>query len=239
MKTAIICNQKTEYAIVVPAAFAPVEQTAAEELQLYVKKAFGVELSICKEGESVGKAFYIGHTQYAKAAGILGKSEENWIIKMHDGNIVLTGGVKENDRGIIYAVYHFLEDIVGIRWWSVWEEYVPALTDLSLDSDFYKEGTPFFEHRKVLGFRHNNDFYYDARTRCNVVGDDGLENGVYHESIKSWVVHCLSDVRTMCTRLINTSRGINTLMSILIGLPGAMSKADAFPMRIIVWKTTS
>ncbi len=184
MKTTIICNQKTEYAIVIPAVSAPVEQTAAEELQLYLKKALGAELSICKEGEPVSKAFYIGHTEYAKAAGINGKSEENWIIKLLDENVILTGGVKENDRGIIYAVYHFLEDIVGIRWWSVWEEYVPELNELVLDSELYKEGTPFFEHRKVLGFRHNEDFYYDARTRCNVVGDDGLENGVYHESIK-------------------------------------------------------
>jgi len=184
MKTTIISKQKTDYAIVIPTANAPVEQTAAEELQLYLKKTFGVELQILKESETVGRAFYIGHTEYAQMAGVFGKSVENWIIKMHNGNVILTGGVEENDRGIIYAVYHFLEDIVGIRWWSVWEEYIPELEELSLDSDFYKDGTPFFAHRKVLGFRHNDDFYYDARTRCNVVGDDGLEGGVYHESIK-------------------------------------------------------
>ena len=84
MKTTIICGQKTEYTIVIPAANAPVEQTAAEELQLYLKKALGAELSICGEGAVVGKAFYIGHTEYAKATGIMGKSEENWIIKMHE-----------------------------------------------------------------------------------------------------------------------------------------------------------
>lgn len=184
MKTTIINNQMSEYVIMIPVANAPVEQTAAEELQLYLKKALGVELLICEEGEAAGKAFYIGHTKYAKSVNIFGKSEENWIIKLNEGNVILTGGVKENDRGIIYAVYHFLEDVVGVRWWSVWEDYVPELSELSLDSDFYKEGTPFFEHRKVLGFRQNKDFYYDARTRCNVVGDDGLANGVYHESIK-------------------------------------------------------
>lgn len=184
MKTVIVEQSKTSYTIVIPATPAPVEQTAAEELQLYLKKALGVELSVCKEGEETGKAFYIGHTQYAKSAGVLGKSQENWIIKMQEGNVILTGGVRENDRGIIYAVYHFLEDVVGIRWWSVWEEYVPSLTELSLEPDFSKEGIPFFEHRKVLGFRHIEDFYYEARNRCNVVGDDGLPGGVYHESIK-------------------------------------------------------
>lgn len=184
MKTIIIDDKKTNYAIVIPKNSAPVEQTAAKELQTYLKKVFGTELSICTEDNVSGKAFYIGHTEYAKSAGIIGKSEENWIIKVDNENIVLTGGINENERGIIYSVYHFLEDIVGIRWWSVWEEYVPELSELSLDNDFFKEGTPFFEHRKVLGYRHLTDFYYDARTRCNVVGDDGLENGVYHESIK-------------------------------------------------------
>ena len=180
----VVLSAKAEYAIVIPAIPAPVEQTAAEELQSYLKKALGTQFPICREGEITGKAFYIGHTTFAKAAGILGKSQEHWIIKLQGEDMVLTGGVKENDRGILYAVYHFLEDIVGIRWWSVWEEYVPELTELSLEVGFCKEGKPFFEHRKVLGFRRMKDFYYDARTRGNVVGDDGLAGGVHHPSIK-------------------------------------------------------
>ena len=103
MKTTIISNQASEYVIMIPAVNAPVEQTAAEELQLYLKKALGAEIPICKEGESTAKAFYIGHTEYAKSADVSGKSEENWIIKLNEGNVILTGGVKENDRGIIYA----------------------------------------------------------------------------------------------------------------------------------------
>ena len=184
MKTVFIQNRTSEYAIVIPVSAAPVEQTAAEELRQYLRKALGAELPIRDERDISGKAFYIGHTQYAKAAGVLGKSKENWIIQAVDGNVILTGGVKENDRGILYAIYHFLEEIVGIRWWSVWEEYIPELTELSLEVGFRKEGTPYFEHRKVLGFRQMKDFYYDARTRCNVVGDDGLAGGVYHPSIK-------------------------------------------------------
>ena len=181
---AIVLQKHRPYFIAIPVKAAPVEQTAAEELRQYLRKALGAELPIRNEQDISGKAFYIGHTQYAKAAGVLGKSKENWIIQAVDGNVILTGGVKENDRGILYAVYHFLEDIAGIRWWSVWEEYIPELTELSLEAGFRKEGTPYFEHRKVLGFRHLQDFFYDARTRGNVVGDDGLEGGVYHPSIK-------------------------------------------------------
>ena len=202
MKTTLIADKKTEYVIVIPADSAPVEETAAEELKGYLKKALDVELAIKKEGEAFNKAIYIGHTDYAKAAGVLGKSKENWIIKMVDGNLILTGGEKENDRGIIYSVYHFLEDIVGVRWWNYWEEDVLKLSELSLEDDFCKEGTPAFYYRKPIHYRSFEDFYFDARTRTNVVGDDGLEGGVYHPSIKKlggampmgrpWHVHTLN-----------------------------------------------
>ncbi|MBE7041702.1 MAG: DUF4838 domain-containing protein [Ruminococcaceae bacterium] len=184
MKITLIADKKTEYVIVIPASPAPVEETAAAELQGYLKKALDAELCVKKEGEAVGKAFYIGHTEYAKAAGVCGKSKENWIMKMVDGNLILTGGEKTNDRGIIYAVYHFLEDIVGVRWWNYWEEDVLKLSELSLEDDFYKEGTPTFYYRKPIHYGAFKDFYFDARTRTNVVGDDGLEGGVYHPSIK-------------------------------------------------------
>ncbi|MBQ9797737.1 MAG: DUF4838 domain-containing protein [Clostridia bacterium] len=185
MKITLIRSNATDYSIVIPVNFSPVEQTAAEELQHYLKKAFGIGLDLKTERESVDKAFYLGHTEYAKKAGIIGKSKENWIIKMHNGNPVLTGGVEKNDRGIIYSVYHFLEDVVGVRWWNYWEEDIPSLTDLVLESTFCKEGTPFFYYRKNLHNSHFEDFYHEARIRGNVVGeDDGLPGGVFHPSLK-------------------------------------------------------
>lgn len=182
----IICDKKSEYSIVIPTNPAPVEETAAAELQQYLNKTYGVELPIVSESKASGKAFYIGRTDYAKAAGITGKSVENWIIKEDNGNVILTGGVKENDRGIIYAVYHFLEDIVGVRWWSNFEEYIPDVSELALEEDFCKEGTPAFYYRKILGYRQIEDFSYEARTRTNVVGDDGLPDEVYNPSVKKY-----------------------------------------------------
>ncbi len=179
MKTTIILNQETAYSIVVPNDATPVEITASEELRCYLEKVYGVCLPICTENAANGMGFYIGRTAYAEAAGVCGTSVENWIIKMHDGNVILTGGVNPDDRGIIYAVYHFLEDVVGVRWWSDWEEYIPETDELSLEEDCVKEGTPAFSYRKILANMHLKDFYYSARTRGNVVGDDGLAEGAY------------------------------------------------------------
>ena len=142
MKITMIENGQTQYCIAVPIRMAAVEETGAQELQSYLKKALGVELPIVAEEAVVQKAFYLGHTEYAKTAGICGNAKENWIMQMHDGNLVLTGGVHAGDRGTLYAVYHFLEDVVGVRWWSTAEEDVPVLTELKLDAGFYREGTP-------------------------------------------------------------------------------------------------
>ena len=75
MKITLIHSNATDYSIVIPVNFSPVEQTAAEELQHYLKKAYDIDLDLKTERESVDKAFYLGHTEYAKKAGIIGKSK--------------------------------------------------------------------------------------------------------------------------------------------------------------------
>ena len=104
--------------IVIPENAHIVEKTASEELLNYIEKSLSIKLSIVSENEAEGKCIYVGHTEFAKKNNVLGKSKENWIIKMVDGNLILTGGVNAGDRGNIYATYHFLEDIVGVRWWT-------------------------------------------------------------------------------------------------------------------------
>ena len=71
--------------IVIPKNAHIVEETAAEELVSYIEKALSVKLPIVSEKDASGKCIYVGHTEYAKRNGVLGKSNENWIIKMLDG----------------------------------------------------------------------------------------------------------------------------------------------------------
>ena len=49
MKTVLIREAKTEYAMVIPAASAPVEETVAEELQNYLKKRWGQNFRFAKK----------------------------------------------------------------------------------------------------------------------------------------------------------------------------------------------
>lgn len=180
--------------IVIPRNAHAVEKTAAAELQNYIEKALSVKLSVVTEDKAEGKFIYVGHTEYAKANNVLGKSKENWIIKMVGENLVLTGGVDRGDRGIIYSVYHFLEDIVGVRWWTPYEEDVLALSALELDDSFCKEGTPHFRLRKPIMNRPLGvdegvaTFSHIVRTRTNMVSefDDDVPDGAYNPEIRKY-----------------------------------------------------
>ena len=176
--------------IVTPDDFSSVEKTAAEELREYIEKSLNVKLDIVSESAAEGKCIFVGQTEYAANAKVFGKSKENWIIKMVDGSLVLTGGEKKTDRGIIYAAYHFLEDFIGVRWWSQFEEDVLSLSELSLDEDLYVEGTPVIPHRKP--YMHSSaglaGVAHMARTRTNVISplDDKIENGVYDPEVRKY-----------------------------------------------------
>lgn len=129
-------------------AVAP-EKTAAKELAEYLKKATGVEFKVVREGEEkqTNNLIYVGPTKYAVENGLdsdlLG--EEQWIIRTVNNNLILTGG---RPRGTLYAVYHFLEDVVGVRWWSPWEEFVPANKQLATGK-LDLSGEPAFRVRQL------------------------------------------------------------------------------------------
>ena len=185
MVVTIIEKQQSEYVITVPETATFVEKYAAQELQDYLWKATGARLPVIAENAATSKAFYVGQTAYAKATGIRGNQKENWKICMVDGNVILTGGTNGSERGNIYAVYHFLEDVVGVRWWSTAEEDVPELTELTLDSDFCLEGTPKFSYRKIfINHCHVPDFTYYGRIRVNVLDFGELKDGPCDETVR-------------------------------------------------------
>lgn len=187
----IIKNGRSNYSIVVSDDASVVEYNAANELATYFVKTANVHLKNYEESNAEGPCFYVGHTEFAKKNGIAGDSEENWKIAVIGENIVLTGGLTRLHRGICYAVYHFIEDCLGVRWWNEVEEYIPEITDFTIAEDFKSEGTPVFSERKVVSSFANYDFTYFAHNRINLIsnGDNivgrqfsrtALENGGAH-----------------------------------------------------------
>ena len=147
---------------------APVELTARDELAHYL--AEGVKGEITLEGRPV--VFHIGDSAVARAMGLEAAAmpDEAWAVKSSGSDIALVGG---GTRGTLYAAYHFLEDVQGVRWWTPDEETVPVRERWEL-APLDLSGRPFFRQRDI--YRSFNNIIRDggrfsARRRLNRDGD--------------------------------------------------------------------
>ena len=130
------------------------ERHAAEELQTYLQAITGAVFTTVPPAE-VGhrSAIAIGpgatrilapEVDLAQAA--LG--DDGIVMKTIGNHLVLTGGPGAR-RGTLYAVYTFLEDVCGVRWWTQDAETVPRRTSLAvppLDVTY----VPPFRYRETL-----------------------------------------------------------------------------------------
>jgi len=181
---------ESNISIILPQNATLPEQTAARELDNYLTRISGGDFIIVNEPSQIStNAIYVGATQYAKNAGIDESTlpSEEWHIKTHNDNLILIGG---GTRGTLYATYHFLEDIAGVRWWTPWEEDVPAQKVLLL-SNLDKHGKPAFSYRDVYMTYGSDKGRFAIRNRLDRNGDSsiGAEYGGSHNYGPPYHVH--------------------------------------------------
>lgn len=111
------------------------EITAARELSRYLRLATGAAFPVLSESGVPAdgtRQIAVGHSRVflgAASADLLQSLEDDTIyIAGKDGHLILAGG---RPRGTIYAVYTFLEEVVGVRWWTFHDIEIPAAADLS------------------------------------------------------------------------------------------------------------
>ncbi len=155
---------RAQVTLVVPDDAIPAERTAARELATYFERSTGAIFPITTETELApgAPAVYLGATRYARAAGVEGDlGAEEWVLRATDTELIVAGG---RPRGTLYGAYRFLEDHLGVRWWTPEAELVPRHERLVVDPGETR-GRPAFVYRDISGPRGSPEFL--ARNRVN------------------------------------------------------------------------
>ncbi len=128
---------------------------AAEELRLHLEKISGRLLPVVEEKSFAGGkvAYYVGQTDFAKKQGIDFSSftPEEWLYRSQGENIILTG---HKHNGTAYAVWHFLENELGVRWLTFESTFIPKKSKLSFGK-LDKRGKPAFVERQIYSSQWN------------------------------------------------------------------------------------
>lgn len=103
----------SEYTIILPEVSDQCHEFAASELQRYVKRACGAELTIVPYNTEVSGKRIVLERVMTDSADYDTFGDESLLIAVDDsGELTLKGGYY---RGCLYAVYEFLESYVGYR----------------------------------------------------------------------------------------------------------------------------
>ncbi len=153
--------------IVVSVAASPVELSAAHELQEHLRKVTGATFGVVTEATpKSGPRLLVGNTAAARAL-IPGLDPASFaydgiVLKTVGDDLILTG---HPQRGALYAVYTYLEDTVGVRWWTSDETFMPNRPTLPL---------PVLDIRYAPKLRFRESYYLDsfnARFKARLKGN--------------------------------------------------------------------
>lgn len=153
----------TGWKIVLPDEPTIVEKTAARELSEHLKLVTGADFqTIAEKDVPAGRSslIFVGNT--AKAPKKDYRFDEI-LIKMEGGNLILAGHEK---RGCLYAVYSFLQDVVGVRWWAPEDTFIPKKPTLAVADDLAVSYAPQLISREMY-HRKAQPTVFSARMKGN------------------------------------------------------------------------
>ena len=169
----LVEDGESDYYIVTAAEPDACMQTAVSELQTYIEKSSGALLPYVTEDElpEDANAIFLGDTN--KAATLQKDMdsvfEDGFWLTSDGENFFILG---EDNRGTLYGVYTFLEDYLGVRWFTPTLEVVPENEDVVIDKNLDRLVEPSFAVRRnsCVGtsdayrakMKTNVSFYYEA-----------------------------------------------------------------------------
>ncbi|MCF0197088.1 MAG: DUF4838 domain-containing protein [Bacteroidaceae bacterium] len=159
-------NGKTDYTIVIARNASQSEQTAAKELQLYLKQISDADFPLSNNLNHTGKAIFIGHNN--RTAQLTGtkkpsNSDEGFTYQTVGDNLVIIGG---RNRGTMYGVFSFLENELGVRWYTADFTKVPRLKTFQFH-ELARHEQPFIPYRYTLYYHCADDKRWAAHNKNN------------------------------------------------------------------------
>ena len=137
-------NGKSDFEIVISKEAKPNVKYAAGEIRKYLKKSTGADLGI---STSKGKS-----SKIIKLFVDTKLDPDAISIKTDNGNLYISGG---SPKSVLFSAYEFLEQYVGVRFYSPKAEKIPSLTNLNVDKNLEYSYTPKVSVRTV----HSKLFY--------------------------------------------------------------------------------
>lgn len=147
---------KSRYAIVVANDASQSELTAAEELQEYIYRISGAKLALISEDKAADykRYIFVGYSpEFGEKLGVERPEDgdEGFTYRSVGDDLWIYGG---KQRGTMYGVYSFLENELGVRWYTKSCTKVPELNTWSFGKLNHSE-TP------AVGIRQMD--YFDAQ----------------------------------------------------------------------------
>ena len=158
------------------------ERYAAEEFQKWFNQAALLALPLGTAGENT--ANYDGKV-YIHASATMGDEEIS--ITVENDQIQLCGGAA---RGVLYAVYQFLEELVGVLFLTADHTYIPHASELKIPCGSYTY-TPPFSFRWSYYRENSNDPEFAAKRKVNTVTDAEKLGGKTQQQLINHSFHVL------------------------------------------------
>ncbi|MGQ9651222.1 MAG: DUF4838 domain-containing protein [Phycisphaerae bacterium] len=154
-----------EAVVVVSENATPAEKHAAQELASFLEQVTGADFGVLASADGDKPRLLVG-PEAARLADPKfttdGLGSEGLIIRTVGKDLILAGG---RPRGTLYAVYTFLEDHIGCRWWAPGASSIPKKPTLV----FHRLGVkyvPPLEYREPFWFS-GFDGDWAARNKVN------------------------------------------------------------------------
>jgi hypothetical protein len=143
------------------------EQHAAAELAEFLEQITGAEFEVVSPPATDSPRLLVG-AEAAKLAELdfstEGLGTDGVVIRRVGDDLILAGG---HPRGTLYAVYTFLEDELGCRWWSSSESTIPNKPTLKVDNLDVRY-VPVLEYREPYWFdAFNSDWAVRNKSNGN------------------------------------------------------------------------